>query len=170
MYGMDERDRASTDAAAIKESLEEPGSFAVVFDRHHDAIWRYLCRRAGAAIADELAGETFLRAFAGRTGYDLARGDAGPWLYGIATNLLRRHARTELRRLRAYARAAEPESVDDGFERADARLDAVARLSAAAALERLSAADREPLLALRAERSGLRGRRDRDRSAGGHRP
>jgi RNA polymerase sigma factor (sigma-70 family) len=147
MHGMDERHRASSDAAAIEESLEAPGSFAVVFDRHYDAIWGYLCRRAGAAIADELAGETFLRAFATRARYDPARGDAGPWLYGIATNLLRRHARTELRRRRAYARAAEPENVDDGFERADARLDAVARLSAAAAaLERLSAADRETLL------------------------
>jgi RNA polymerase sigma-70 factor (ECF subfamily) len=138
-------DARFTDAAAIRDSLDEPGSFAVLFDRHYDPIWRYLCRRAGAAAADELAGETFLRAFAGRARYDLEQPGAGPWLYGIATNLLRRHARAESRRRRAYARAAEPEGVDVGEESVEARVDA--RLSGvAAALERLHPVDRETLL------------------------
>jgi len=45
-------------------------------------------------------------------------------LYGIAANLLRRHRRTEGRRLRAYARhAGQPQ---DGWDEADERLDSLA--------------------------------------------
>jgi len=36
--------------------------------------------------------------------YDLSRRNALPWLYGIATNLLRQHRRAELRQYRALAR------------------------------------------------------------------
>jgi DNA-directed RNA polymerase specialized sigma24 family protein len=35
----------------------------------------------------------WLRAFAARGGYDPARDDALPWLYGIARNVLREHWR-----------------------------------------------------------------------------
>jgi len=114
-----EPNRVTSDAIAIKNSLEDPDCFEVLFDRHYDAIWRYHSRRAGPALADELASETFVRAFAGRARYDPAHLDARPWLYGIATNLLRKHARAEARRRRAYARAAEPDETSGGLEGAD---------------------------------------------------
>jgi DNA-directed RNA polymerase specialized sigma24 family protein len=57
----------------------------VLFDRHYDEIWRYVGRRAGAGLADELASEAFLRAFGSRAAYDPRQPDARPWLYGIAT-------------------------------------------------------------------------------------
>jgi hypothetical protein len=63
-----------------------------VFDRHFDAIHRYLRRRVGKATADDLASETFAEAFEHRQRYDLRREDARPWLYGIAQNLLVRSA------------------------------------------------------------------------------
>jgi RNA polymerase sigma-70 factor (ECF subfamily) len=47
-----------------------------------------------------------MRAFDGRRRYDRSRADALPWLLGVASNLLRRHWRTEKRRLDAYARSA----------------------------------------------------------------
>ena len=41
--------------------------------------------------------ETFLAAFRPRDGHDLSRPNARPWLYGIATNLMGRQVRTEVR-------------------------------------------------------------------------
>ena len=78
--------------------------FEQLFDRHFDAIYRYLARRVGPEIGKDLAAETFAQAFAVRRKYDPSRGDARPWLYGIAQNLLGRHYRDEERRLRALAR------------------------------------------------------------------
>jgi DNA-directed RNA polymerase specialized sigma24 family protein len=96
---------SATDGETIAASLREPARFAAVFDHHHGEISTYLARRVDRGLAEELASETFVRAFAARSGYDFAYPDARPWLYGIATNLLRRHARSEERRRRAYARA-----------------------------------------------------------------
>jgi RNA polymerase sigma-70 factor, ECF subfamily len=137
------------DADAIAESLEDPRCFALLFDRHFDAICGYLSRRVGQSLAEELVGETFVRAFAGREGYDLAHKDAGPWLFGIATNLLRKHARSESRRRRAYARAVGRDCGGGDSEDLDARVDAAARGPAlVAAIARLSADDRDTLLLL----------------------
>jgi RNA polymerase sigma-70 factor (ECF subfamily) len=136
---------SETDREVVGWSLDRPEAFAVLFDRHFPAIWRYLCRRAGPTVADDLAGETFLRAFAGRAGYDGSREDARPWLYGIATNLLREDARREARQMRAYARAAEPgfASLEDVEGRLDARSLAP---QVVAALGELSPPDRDTLL------------------------
>jgi RNA polymerase sigma factor (sigma-70 family) len=145
-YGPDRPD-GPDDREAIAASLRDPARFAVVFDRHYEQIWSYLSRRAGRAVADELASETFVRAFAARSGYDLAYSDARPWLYGIATNLLRRHARTEERRRRAYARAIERDEVSGELDAVAARVDACAGARVVAgALSRLAATDRDTLL------------------------
>src|ERR1700746_3633321 len=108
--------RTPHDSDAIAAALRDPPRFAAVFDRHHEEIWSYLSRRAGQALAEELASETFVRACAARAAYDLSYPDAGPWLYGTATNLLRKHARTEERRRRAYARALERDDVSGELE------------------------------------------------------
>jgi RNA polymerase sigma-70 factor (ECF subfamily) len=145
----DERFRAVSDADIIAGSRGEPSEFALIFDRHYEAIWRYLDRRIGRALADELAAETFVRAFTSRAHYDPAYDDSRPWLYGIATNMLRKHARAEERRRRAYARAAEPDRSGGGLEGAEARADAAALGPAvAAALARLQVPDRDALLLL----------------------
>jgi RNA polymerase sigma factor (sigma-70 family) len=116
-------DRPALDSDAISASTATPADFAAIFDRHYDAVHAYLQRRIGRDLADELAAETFLIAFDGRARYDVSRPDARPWLFGIATNLLHRHQRHELRQLRAYARsAADP--ILDAFDGVDARIDA----------------------------------------------
>jgi RNA polymerase sigma-70 factor, ECF subfamily len=138
---------AGGDSDAIAASLHEPARFAVVFDRHYEEIASYLTRRAGRALAEELASETFVRAFAARAAYDLAYPDARPWLYAIANNLLRKHARTEERRRRAYARALEHDGCSDELDAIAGRVDAMAGAQViAAALARLSPADRDTLL------------------------
>lgn len=96
---------ACDDAAIVGQSVGEPERFAVLFDRHSAGIYRYLAQRVGPDLADDLVAETFLRAFAARERYDTSRPDARPWLFGIATNLLGRHRRREVRFYRAIARA-----------------------------------------------------------------
>jgi RNA polymerase sigma-70 factor (ECF subfamily) len=97
---------ADSDATVITRSLGEPAAFATVYDRHAALVFRFLVRRVGRDAADELLGETFRIAFERRSSFDVERLNARPWLYGIATNLLARHRRTEARRLRATARLA----------------------------------------------------------------
>jgi RNA polymerase sigma factor (sigma-70 family) len=137
----------ATDAELITASLTDPERFAGVFDRHYAPIAGFLRRRLERTLADELAAETFLRAFDGRGGYDVSHPDARPWLFGIASRVLARHRRSEVRRLRAFARAGRLVVDERGLEDVDARLDAAAASPVlAAALAELSATDREVLL------------------------
>ena len=137
----------ASDATAIARSLDSPGAFAGVFERHHAAIHRYLARRLGADLADELAAETFAVAFAKRGRFDLDVADARPWLFGIATKLAHHHWRREERELRAYARTgldpAAPAPDDAVVTRADS---AGACRALAAALAGLTAKERDVLL------------------------
>jgi RNA polymerase sigma-70 factor, ECF subfamily len=94
---------ALSDVDCLARSLSEPEAFEPIFDRHFRAVHTYLHRRAGRELADELAAETFALAFERRASCRGTR-SALPWLYGIATNLLRRSWRTERRQLRAYGR------------------------------------------------------------------
>ena len=95
-----------SDAEVIAISLDQPASFSEIYDRHGATILRYLVRRVGPAAAEPLLGDTFRVAFERRETFDPARESAAPWLYGIAANLLRRHRRSEARRLRATSRLA----------------------------------------------------------------
>jgi RNA polymerase sigma-70 factor (ECF subfamily) len=94
-----------SDAELVARSLDEPEVFATLFDRHAEAVHRYLGRRVGE-LADDLLSETFLVAFRRRAAYRAVHVEVRPWLIGIATNLVHGHARTERRRYRALARAA----------------------------------------------------------------
>jgi RNA polymerase sigma factor (sigma-70 family) len=95
----------ASDADVIATSLEEPARFGAVFDRHATRVFRFLVRRVGVDDAEALLGDVFRIAFEKRATYDCRRPCARPWLYGIATNLLARHRRSEARRVRATARA-----------------------------------------------------------------
>jgi len=135
------------DAAVIAASLERPQEFALIFERHYDEIHRYLRRRHPAA-AEELAAEVFMTAFDLRGRYRPEFVSARPWLYGIASRLMARRRRSELRALRAHARSGgrrEPAADEyaEAVERADAQR-ASARVGAA--LATLKAPDRDVLL------------------------
>ena len=114
-------DAASSDADCLARSLNEPTAFELIFDRHFGAVHRYLHRRAGRDLADELTAETFALAFSRRESCR-ASGSVLPWLYGIATNLLHRYRRAERRQLHAYSRSGVDRSVAYDDE-ADARVD-----------------------------------------------
>jgi RNA polymerase sigma factor (sigma-70 family) len=86
-------------------------------------------------------------AFAKRGRYDGSFDDARPWLYGIATRLARKHARREVRELRAYARTGvDPVDVSHD-DRVAAEADSAAAAPAlAAALASLPRSERDVLL------------------------
>src|SRR5215472_11011345 len=135
------------DATVIARSLHSPECFATIFHRHAPAIYRYISRRLGPDSAEDLVAETFLVAFGRRRRYDGAYPDARPWLYGIATRLIRRHRRDETRFFQAIARTY----VDPAPETPDGQIiDRVAAQAArpdlAVALARLSQAQRDVLL------------------------
>ncbi|MGZ5213856.1 MAG: RNA polymerase sigma factor [Actinomycetota bacterium] len=136
-----------TDAQIISMSNADPDRFGEIFDRHFPTIHRYVHRRVGRELADDLSSETFAVAFRSRSRFDPSRDDAAPWLYGIAANLLRDHHRSERRRLLAYAKTGVDPILDGGFDAVDTRLDADAEgPGVARALARLSPGDRETLL------------------------
>jgi RNA polymerase sigma-70 factor (ECF subfamily) len=137
----------TTDSELIHRSREDPQAFAALYDKYCRAVHRYAATRAGESVADDVMAQTFLVAFETRGSFDHQWEDARPWLFGIATNLLRRHHRTEARRLKAFARAAGRDSYGDGTDRVAERLDAAAATAQlAAVMRKLSPADRECLL------------------------
>jgi RNA polymerase sigma factor (sigma-70 family) len=109
-----------TDAAIIAASRRDPARFGEIFDRHWPTIHRYCVSRAGAA-GEDIAAETFRVALDSRRRFDASYVDAGPWLFGIATNLLRRRLRSERRRSRALLRLHH----DDEADLADGAVDRV---------------------------------------------
>jgi RNA polymerase sigma-70 factor, ECF subfamily len=138
---------ASTDAAVIQLSRHEPEHFTVLFRRHAPYIQRYVVRRLGQDAADDIVAETFLLAFRQRDSYDQTRRDARPWLYGIATNLIGKHRRAEIRLYRALARTGADPVTESFTDRIDDRVSAsTASRRLAAALARLSAELRDTLL------------------------
>jgi RNA polymerase sigma factor (sigma-70 family) len=147
------------DAELIQRSLADPEQFAVLFRRHAAVIQRYVTRRIGPHAADDVVAETFLAAFRQRgsfragpaggagTANTAGSGDALPWLYGIATNLVRRHWRTEVRQLRVLARTGADPVVADFAPRVDESVSAAsANAVLAAGLAALPAAQRDALL------------------------
>ncbi|MGH3165156.1 MAG: RNA polymerase sigma factor [Trebonia sp.] len=83
------------DAELIARSLDgDEDAFVEVVRRHEAAVGAYLVRRVGRDLAEDLLGEVWLAALASRAAYDRSFSDAGPWLFGVAHNTLRRHWRS----------------------------------------------------------------------------
>ncbi|HEV3000739.1 MAG TPA: sigma-70 family RNA polymerase sigma factor [Solirubrobacteraceae bacterium] len=138
---------ATADAAVIERSLRQPEAFAELFERYADDIHRYVARRLGRETADDLLAETFAAAFGQRRRYDLSHPHARPWLYGIATNLIRDHRRAEARRLRALARTPEPDAHEPMADAVASQVSArAARRELSDALAALPARQRDVLL------------------------
>lgn len=134
-----------TDGEIIAASRRNPTRFAEIFDRHWSRIHRYCVSRAGGA-GEDIAAETFRVALDSRRRFDRSREDAAPWLFGIATNLLRERSRSESRRARALRRVHLHDEVDP----ADGALDRVEAEALgpqlAAALHQLTPVYRDALL------------------------
>jgi RNA polymerase sigma-70 factor, ECF subfamily len=94
--------------------VERP-TFAEVAERELDAVHRYLVFLTGnRAVAEDLTGETFEKAFRKWRRFDPRRGTPRAWLCGIARSAALDHFRAEERRRRREDRfAREQGDVDD---------------------------------------------------------
>lgn len=136
-----------TDAEVVAASVRRPEAFAALYDRHAATLYRYLDRRVPSLDAEDLVSEVFATAFRLRGRYDPARPDALPWLYGIATNLLHRHRRSERTHYRLLARTGVDPLEPDHAEQVALRVTAGTQARAvAAALAGLTAKERDVLL------------------------
>lgn len=137
----------SPDNEVIERSAHEPAVFALLFDRHAKVVYRYAAQRLGDSLAEDVMSETFLVAFERRSSFDPTVVDARPWLLGIATRLMRKHARVEATAWRGMAAELAAQVASDFIEQAGSRIDAE-RLTRrlAKALRRLSDTDRDTLL------------------------
>lgn len=138
------------DAAVLLESRAAPERFGVLFDAYYPHIRRYAEARVSGDVAEDVASETFLIAFRGRHRFEASArgGHVRAWLYGIATNLIRRHRRDELRRYRALARSGADgggEPAPDERVTAQVAAQAVQRQLATAVAD-LSARERDAFL------------------------
>lgn len=107
----------STDAELLRRSRRSAEAFRSLYDRYAERVHRFLVRRTGdEQAALELTAETFSAAWLSRTRFeDRAGGSAGPWLFGIARNVLAQSVRSRAlerraRELLGVVLAGEPSS------------------------------------------------------------
>jgi RNA polymerase sigma-70 factor (ECF subfamily) len=86
--------------------LVAPEDFEAAFREHFAPVYRFIARRVGRALAEDLAAEVFATAYRRRDSYLPSRGTVRSWLYGIAANVLREHWRDEQQLLELDARVA----------------------------------------------------------------
>jgi RNA polymerase sigma-70 factor (ECF subfamily) len=124
-------------------------TFAILFDRYWTDVVGFVSRRSAHDEAVDLAADVFRVAFERRHAFIPQHDTVRPWLYGIASNLLRSQRRREDRGRQAVRRLAGRATVDahDFTADVDGSLDA-ATISPTlrSALLALSAEDRAVLL------------------------
>jgi RNA polymerase sigma-70 factor (ECF subfamily) len=100
-------------------------AFSELYERHAGAIYNYLFRRlADWSEAEDLTAVVFMEAFRRRRDVVVHEGKVLPWLYGIATNVLRNRRRALWRHRRLVEQLA-------GVQGEIVVLDASARAEAA---------------------------------------
>jgi RNA polymerase sigma factor (sigma-70 family) len=107
--------------------------FERLYAAEAQGLFAFLAYRTGdRALAEDLLADAFERALRSRGRFDRRRGSEKTWLYAIALNLLRDHARRAAAEGRALGRVDEPQAADalEGVERREALHRALATLSA----------------------------------------
>ena len=102
----------------------------MLFDRHSRTVYNYCFRRtADWSAAEDLTSVVFLETWKRRRQVRMQTDSLLPWLYGVATNLLRNHRRSLRRHRDALARMPATGPVPDGADETAERLDAVRRMA-----------------------------------------
>jgi RNA polymerase sigma-70 factor (ECF subfamily) len=124
-----------SDAALLRASRTDTAPFRELYERYAGPVYGFHLRRTrDEHVALDFTAETFAQAWLARRRFrDEAGGSAGPWLYGIARNLLAQSVRKRSIELAACERLGvlnrlehEPASVeptDDWLEGLDEALD-----------------------------------------------
>jgi RNA polymerase sigma-70 factor (ECF subfamily) len=119
------------------ERIVDAEDFEAAFRQHFPLVYRFLSRRVGTAIAEDLAAETFATAYRRRASFEPGQGSLRSWLYGIAINLVRNHWRAERHLLELDARLVPEIDLSDSSDAIDQRVTAAflaPRLAAALGL------------------------------------
>jgi RNA polymerase sigma-70 factor (ECF subfamily) len=84
-------------------------TFESLYVENEGRLFRYLARRVGRSLAEDLTAEAFAIAWERFADYDPTRAAFSTWIFGIAINLVRRHVRTEVSQLALFSRTgADP--------------------------------------------------------------
>jgi RNA polymerase sigma factor (sigma-70 family) len=90
-------------------------------------LFSFLAYRTGdRALAEDLLADAFERALRARRRFDRRRGSEKTWLYAIALNALRDHARRAAAETRALERAGPPDGPPSSLDQVEHR-DQIAR-------------------------------------------
>ena len=145
-------------------------AFGMLFERHARTIYNYCFRRVGSwAVAEDLVSIVFLEAWR-RVDKQLPSGKELPWLFGIATNVVRNRRRSERRYAAALRRVPQPSSEPSFADDSDERIDDEELMGRALALLGTTPPSRAGgLCALRLVRAQLRGRGSRSGDPGRNR-
>jgi RNA polymerase sigma factor (sigma-70 family) len=96
--------------------------FERLYAAEAQGLFAFLAYRTGdRALAEDLLADAFERALRSRVKYDRKRGSEKTWLYAIALNLLRDHARRAAAEGRALDRVRVPAESFDAFAGVEAR-------------------------------------------------
>src|SRR6476620_5584399 len=97
--------RASDESLLQASANGDQRAFSELYERHARTIYNYLFRRmADWSEAEDLTAVVFLEAFRRRREVVIVEGKLLPWLYGIATNVLRNRRRVLWRHRRLVER------------------------------------------------------------------
>ena len=102
--------------------IVEPAAFEAAFREHFPPVYRFIARRVGPALAEDLAAETFATAYRRRGSFEPGRGSLRSWLHGIAINLVRNHWRAEQHLLALDARLVPEVDLSGSSEVVDQRV------------------------------------------------
>jgi RNA polymerase sigma factor (sigma-70 family) len=130
--------------------IVDPAAFEVAFQQHFPSIYRFISRRVGPALAEDLAAETFATAYRRRASFEPARGSLRSWLYGIANNLVRNHWRAEQHLLALDTRVLPEAELPDSSAAIDQRMTAALLAPQLAAALGLLTHDQRDVLLLHA--------------------
>lgn len=124
-------DEALVGACAQADSA----ALGALFERHHRRVYAFLCRvsLSRGADAEDLLQDTFAAAWRSAGRYQ-GNAPALSWLFGIAANVARNHARSKRRGARALAVLIDiPEATGERTDDVVARRQAMRRVEAALA-------------------------------------
>jgi RNA polymerase sigma-70 factor (ECF subfamily) len=85
------------DERLVRAAQERPDEFGALYERHFEAIYRYLQVRMAPADAADLTQQVFLKAFAALPKYRARGLPFSAWLFRIARNLAADHHRLNRR-------------------------------------------------------------------------
>ena len=100
------RQYLTVDGSQAAWDMAAPEDFEAVFREHFGPVHRFIARRVGKGLAEDLAAEVFATAYRRRAVYQPDRGSLRSWLYGIAANVVRGYWRDEQQLLELDARVA----------------------------------------------------------------